>query len=65
MINVIDIGALIVRTPEMRGGRPRMAGTGITVRRIVANEDAVAGVFHAAPMPPRVRAPRAIGTAGG
>ena len=35
MINVIDIGALIIRTPEIRGGRPRIAGTGITVRRIV------------------------------
>ncbi len=35
MIDVIDIGALIIRTPEIRGGRPRIAGTGITVRRIV------------------------------
>ena len=32
---VIDIGTLIVRTPEVRGGRPRIAGTGVTVRRIV------------------------------
>ena len=31
----IDIGTLIVRSPEIRGGRPRIAGTGITVRRIV------------------------------
>ena len=31
----VDIGTLIVRTPEMRGGRPRIAGTGVTVRRIV------------------------------
>jgi uncharacterized protein (DUF433 family) len=31
----IDIGSLIVKTPEIRGGRPRIAGTGITVRRIV------------------------------
>ena len=31
----MDIGALIVRTPDIRGGRPRIAGTGITVRRIV------------------------------
>jgi uncharacterized protein (DUF433 family) len=30
-----DIGTLIVRTPEIRGGRPRVAGTGVTVRRIV------------------------------
>ncbi len=31
----VDIGTFIVRTPEMRGGRPRLAGTGVTVRRIV------------------------------
>jgi uncharacterized protein (DUF433 family) len=31
----IDIGTLIVRTAEVRGGRPRVAGTGVTVRRIV------------------------------
>ena len=30
-----DIGTFIVRTPEIRGGRPRIAGTGVTVRRIV------------------------------
>jgi uncharacterized protein (DUF433 family) len=35
MATAIDIGALIVRTPEVRGGRPRVAGTGVTVRRIV------------------------------
>lgn len=35
MANVIDIGAFIVRTPEIRGGRPRITGTGVTVRRIV------------------------------
>jgi uncharacterized protein (DUF433 family) len=35
MANVIDIGTLIVQTPEIRGGRPRIAGTGVTVRRIV------------------------------
>jgi len=31
----IDIGTLIVRSPEIRGGRPCIAGTGITVSRIV------------------------------
>ena len=30
-----DIGTLIVRSPDIRGGRPRVAGTGVTVRRIV------------------------------
>lgn len=29
-----DIGTLITRSPEIRGGRPRIAGTGVTVRRI-------------------------------
>ena len=35
MPKVTDIGALIVQTPEVRGGRPRIAGTGVTVRRVV------------------------------
>lgn len=30
-----DIGTLITRTAEIRGGRPRIAGTGVTVQRIV------------------------------
>lgn len=30
-----DIGTLITSAPEIRGGRPRLAGTGVTVRRIV------------------------------
>src|SRR5581483_1868528 len=29
-----DIGSLITRSPEIRGGRPRIAGTEVTVRRI-------------------------------
>ena len=32
-----DIGTLITRSPEIRGGRPRIAGTGVTVRQIVAS----------------------------
>jgi len=35
MANVVEVGTLIVRTPEVRGGRPRIAGTGVTVRRIL------------------------------
>ena len=29
-----DIGTLLTRSPEIRDGRPRIAGTGITVHRI-------------------------------
>lgn len=35
MPQTIEIGTLIERSPEVRGGRPRIAGTGVTVRRIV------------------------------
>ena len=35
MAMAVDIGTLIILTPEIRGGRPRIAGTGVTVRRIV------------------------------
>jgi len=35
MTKVTDIGTLIIHTPEVRGGWPRIAGTGVTVRRIV------------------------------
>lgn len=30
-----SIGDLIVQSPEVRGGRPRIAGTGVTVQRVV------------------------------
>ena len=30
----VDIGSLIVISPDMKHGRPRIAGTGITVQRI-------------------------------
>jgi len=35
MAMVTDIGSLIVRSNDIRGGRPRVAGTGVTVHRIV------------------------------
>ena len=34
MATVTDIGTLIAQSPEMCGGRPRLAGTGVTVMRI-------------------------------
>ena len=30
-----DLGALIAQTPGICGGRPRLAGTGVSIRRIV------------------------------
>jgi uncharacterized protein (DUF433 family) len=35
LTSTVDIGLLITRSSEIRGGRPRIAGTGLTVRRIV------------------------------
>jgi uncharacterized protein (DUF433 family) len=35
MAAAVEIGTLITRSPDIRGGRPRIAGTGVTVRRIV------------------------------
>jgi uncharacterized protein (DUF433 family) len=34
MATVTEIGSLISRQPEIRGGRPCIAGTGVSVRRI-------------------------------
>jgi uncharacterized protein (DUF433 family) len=34
MITVTQFGSLISRHPEIRGGRPCIAGTGVSVRRI-------------------------------
>ena len=36
MVTAIDIGTLIVSTVSVCGGRPRIAGTRITVRHIIA-----------------------------
>jgi uncharacterized protein (DUF433 family) len=35
MSQTVEIGNLIESSPELRGGRPRIAGTGVTVARIV------------------------------
>ena len=35
MALAVEIGSLIDRQPDIRGGRPKIAGTGATVRRIV------------------------------
>jgi uncharacterized protein (DUF433 family) len=32
---IVDIGQMIVTSPDIRRGRPRMAGTGVTVQSIV------------------------------
>jgi uncharacterized protein (DUF433 family) len=34
---VVEIGGLIDRDPAIRGGRPKIAGTGITVMRITGS----------------------------
>ncbi len=36
MSDSLDIATLITRSPDIRGNRPRIAGTGVTVRRIAA-----------------------------
>src|SRR6266568_2249071 len=35
MATGVEIGTLIDRDPHVRGGRPKVAGTGLTVRRVV------------------------------
>jgi uncharacterized protein (DUF433 family) len=35
MVKAADIGSLIVLSPDVRGGRARIADTGVTVRRVV------------------------------
>ncbi len=36
MASVTEIGTLIDRDPNVRGGRPKIAGTGLTVSRIAS-----------------------------
>lgn len=31
----VNIGTLIVRSPQIRSGEPRIAGTGVSVKRVV------------------------------
>jgi uncharacterized protein (DUF433 family) len=33
MASITEIGTLIDRDPKIRGGRPKLAGTGLTVSR--------------------------------
>ncbi|MEA5567248.1 DUF433 domain-containing protein [Anabaena sp. UHCC 0399] len=40
MAAIVDIGTLIVRTPEVCGGRPCIAGTRMTVQNIVMDSQA-------------------------
>jgi uncharacterized protein (DUF433 family) len=35
MQTIVDIGTFIVSSPDIRDGRPRIAGTGVTVQRVV------------------------------
>src|SRR6266498_3596922 len=35
MGSVVEIGTLIDHDPKIRGGRPKIAGTGLTINRIV------------------------------
>jgi uncharacterized protein (DUF433 family) len=34
MASIVEIGTLIDRDPNIRGGRPKIVGTGITVSRV-------------------------------
>jgi uncharacterized protein (DUF433 family) len=36
MVSAVEIGSLIDRDPAIRGGRPKIAGTGVTVMRVAA-----------------------------
>ena len=36
MVGATEIGSLIDRDPAIRGGRPKIAGTGVTVLRVAA-----------------------------
>jgi uncharacterized protein (DUF433 family) len=36
MVDSVDIGTLITRTPGIKGGVPHIAGTGVTVHRVAS-----------------------------
>lgn len=36
MTTAVEIGSFIVQTADVCGGRPRIAGTGVSVRRVAA-----------------------------
>src|SRR5258708_4891816 len=36
MESAVEIGTLLDRDPKIRGGRPKIAGTGVTVMRVAA-----------------------------
>ena len=36
MVSAVEIGSLIDRDPAIRGGRPKITGTGVTVMRVAA-----------------------------
>src|ERR1700674_2658569 len=36
MVGTVEIGSLIDRDPAIRSGRPKIAGTGVTVMRVAA-----------------------------
>jgi uncharacterized protein (DUF433 family) len=36
MVGTVEIGSLIDRDPAIRAGRPKIAGTGVTVMRVAA-----------------------------
>jgi uncharacterized protein (DUF433 family) len=62
MASITDIGTLITQSPGVQGGRPCIAGTRVTVRRIVGEyragsmpEEIQTQLPHLPPLPPTKR----------